>query len=120
MLGVMALTDDEEAELRAELAALRTPPDDGAPVVVQTTPSPEQIAAAADAQVKVIEAQAAAEEQIIEARSEADAGYIEASTAADIERAVKIGDGADPHEGIGGIISPESDNWYFKTWGKKK
>lgn len=108
----MALSDDEEAALRAELAAARALQGSGddAPVIVEQLPerTPETIAAEAAAAVQVIEAQADAEEQIIEARADADGELAERVIAAETKAAESADDGS---------LMPDSSNWYF---GKRK
>lgn len=104
----MALNDDEEAALRAELAAAQAMRGGGgdAPVIIEQLPerTAEVIAAEAAAAVVVIAAQADAEEQIIEARAEADGELAERVIAAEVKAEAAADDGG---------LSPDSSNWYF-------
>jgi len=104
----MALTDEEEAELRAELAAARAssdPPSGDAPVIIAPPPepTPEVIHAQADAAVQVIQAEAAAAVKVTEAQTE----QLDTLAEAEQARAALQDDG-----GLG--LAPDRRHWYFK------
>jgi len=104
----MALTDEEEAELRAELAALREGPSTGGAdpetvVVVEAPPPPnvEVIAAEAEAAATIIAAQASADVKVIEAQTEQTTAIVEAEVEAHRD------------DDDGSLLSPDSTHWYF-------
>ncbi len=110
----MAEIPDELARQLA--AALTASAGDGAAVVVQEAPeptTPEQISAAGDAAVVVIEAQADAEVRTIAAAAEADA-VREAAHAEAVEQVAEVTDAAAAPEPRNDDVPPRSDHWYTR------
>lgn len=120
----MALSEDDRAEI-AELIASATmqtaappPTPEGEPtiIVAEPLPTPELVAAEADAAVAIIDAQASADVKREHAYAETQTEVIAEQAKADA-----IAGGAET-DGEGNIIddalSPASQHWYFKSRSK--
>lgn len=118
IFGRMALTDDEEAELRRELAELREThrhepgiPIGDTPVVIEA-PNVAEVSAHAEADVARIEAEAAATVARIEAEAEAAVRVAEGVAKAEAKGPEHAGNAEDA------MSMPDSGHWYFR--GRKK